>query len=447
MKIREKALRIDLQLAQESILAHLTEEVESKLHKDEIPIRFVVSKTDKKGYHCEVASISEMGYHPQMPPSIFRFRERQYENNEQFNAVMVIPTGINCEIGGHAGDATPVARLLASLCDNLIIHPNVVNASDINELTENCLMVEGSILSRLLMGTVGLQTVRSNRVLVIIESLDSPEITEAAINSVSAARATLGLNVTGVVCMKKPAEAEIEFADSGRATGHIVGMEKLLDVLLERRDSYDALAIITALNGTGGKSQEALMYDYYMRGGTNPWGGIEALLTHSLSSFLDKPTIHAPIMESDAPLNFGLVDPRKAAEVVSRTFMHCVMKGVHRSPKIITNRLLFGKAGVLSVEDIHCLIIPEGALGLPTLAALEQGIPVIAVHENHNLMENNLSHLPFAEGKYFLVDNYLEAAGLMAAMKAGTCPSALRRPIPDTKVSEFSPYIETEFVW
>ena len=90
------------------------------------------------------------------PTSVFDFRRRTCERTNAFNAVMLIPTGVDCAIGGHAGDATPAARLLASLCDNLVLHPNVVNASDVNEQTENCLYVEGSLICRLMMGTVGL---------------------------------------------------------------------------------------------------------------------------------------------------------------------------------------------------------------------------------------------------------------------------------------------------
>ena len=33
------------------------------------------------------------------------------------NVVMIIPTGIGCEIGGHCGDATPPARLLGACCE------------------------------------------------------------------------------------------------------------------------------------------------------------------------------------------------------------------------------------------------------------------------------------------------------------------------------------------
>ncbi|MEK0326305.1 MAG: DUF3326 domain-containing protein, partial [Nitrosopumilus sp.] len=77
------------------------------------------------------------------------------------NVVMIIPTGIGCAIGGHAGDATPAAKLLAQTCEKLFLHPNVVNASDINEMPLNSLYVEGSILDRFLEGMIELQEVRS----------------------------------------------------------------------------------------------------------------------------------------------------------------------------------------------------------------------------------------------------------------------------------------------
>ena len=35
---------------------------------------------------------------------------------------------------------------------------------------------------------------------------------------------------------------------------------------------------------------------------------------------------------------------------------------------------LFAHPGVIAAADISCLVIPEGCLGLPTLAAMEQGL-------------------------------------------------------------------------
>ena len=88
--------------------------------------------------------------------SLFDFRRRLVHDSRAFNVVMLIPTGIGADLGGHAGDAGPVARLLAEVSDTVVLHPNVVNASDINEMPTNSLYVEGSVVTRLLMGTAGL---------------------------------------------------------------------------------------------------------------------------------------------------------------------------------------------------------------------------------------------------------------------------------------------------
>jgi hypothetical protein len=88
----------------------------------------------------------------------------------------------------------------------------------------------------------------------------------------------------------------------------------------------------------------------------------------------------------------------------------------------------------MTASDVSCLVIPDGCVGLPTLAALEQGIPVIAVRENKNIMQNSLADLPFKDGKLFIVDNYLEAIGVMTAIKAGLALDTVRRPLAHTNV-------------
>ena len=84
------------------------------------------------------------------------------------NVVMIVPTGIGCEIGGHCGDGNAPARLLGACCETLVLHPNVVNASDINEMPPNALYVEGNHLDRFLQGKLFLQKVKSNKVLVVV---------------------------------------------------------------------------------------------------------------------------------------------------------------------------------------------------------------------------------------------------------------------------------------
>ena len=155
------------------------------------------------------------------------------------------------------------------------------------------------------------------------------------------------------------------------------------------------------------------------------------MLTHTISSLYDLPSAHAPMLESQAVLDIetGVVDPRMAAEVISVSFLQCVLKGLQRSPKIIRDPEAMRDLGVLTARDISCLVIPEGCLGLPTFAALEQGIPVIAVRENLNLMKNDLEALPWASGQLHIVENYWEAAGVLSAIRTGIDPSAVRRPL------------------
>ena len=90
---------------------------------------------------------------------------------------------------------------------------------------------------------------------------------------------------------------------------------------------------------------------------------------------------------------------------------------------------------MLAAADVSCLVIPDKVVGLPTLAALEQSIPVIAVRENRNIMRNDLRMLPWADGQLHMVENYWEAAGVMAALRSGIDPTTVRRPLADS-VSE-----------
>ena len=188
--------------------------VESHLDVDAMPVRFVVTAFGKDSYRCEVGTL--VGAHRTPGDSIFRFVPRRGERTDSFNAVLLVPTGIGAEIGGHAGDATPVATLLASVCDTLVTHPNVVNASDIIDIPPNALYVEGSVISRLLMGTVGLQPARGNRLLVVIGAHEDELFTHAAINAVSAARASYGLRGADVVQVSPSMTMKSHFTTSGK---------------------------------------------------------------------------------------------------------------------------------------------------------------------------------------------------------------------------------------
>ncbi len=442
MRLTEREFILPRVGAHESLIASLAAHPIVTQPEHAVPLRFVV--TDNSDGHCRCElGLLEYASHHQRPSaeSIFSYRPRRYENQEQFVAVMLVPTGIGALVGGHAGDAAPAAQLLAACADTLITHPNVVNAADINEMSANTLYVEGSVITRLMMGTAGLAPRRSNRILTIVDCHEAPIIRHNAINSVNAARASAGLACERIAMLSPRLTMTTTHASSGRATGIVENLEGLLEIIARNRADIDAVAITSVIDMDPG-TQEAYFQepplmsdnasvDDRVRETINPFGGVEALLTHCLSSLFEIPTAHSPMYDSVDIMNsdVGEYEPRKAAEAVSVSFLHCVLKGLSRSPAIVADPALFGRRGVISSSDISCLVIPDGCIGLPTLAALEQGVPVIAVKGNKNAMRNDLDALPWARNQLYRVENYWEAAGVMMALKAGIPPASVRRPI------------------
>jgi Protein of unknown function (DUF3326) len=445
MKVSSQQLTVRQLFSGRSPISTLKDAADAAFGGEATPIRVAVTSKTRAGHQCEIEAVEPKVYgSDDTEANVFEYRQRRLARTNAFNAVMLIPTGVDCAIGGHAGDATPAARLLANVCDQLILHPNVVNASDVNEQTENSLYVEGSIICRLLMGTAGLRKVRQNRVLLVTENRkDSPKVVDQTINCAEGARATLGMDISDVLVLEQELHMLTGVSDSGRVTGRVERLGHLLDILRDRRGSYDAVALATRI--TPHIDTVELHRAYFGEGGPNPWGGVEAVLTHLVSSALDVPAAHAPTMSSEAirTESWGVVEPRKAAEVISTTYLFCVLKGLNKAPQVLLSPSGVYDPSVITAEDVSALVIPDGCVGLPTLAAVEQGIPVVAVRSNTNLMRNDLKSLPFRAGQLHYAANYYEAAGILSAMKAGVAPATIARPMQPIRVEHVSATVET----
>lgn len=327
--------------------------------------------------------------------------------------VLIIPTGIGAQIGGYAGDANPVAKLIGACCDKLITHPNVVNASDINEMPQNTLYVEGSILDRFLEGKIQLrERHQQNKVLVVANR----PIQEITINAISAARATIGLNAE-ILELDTPLRM-VARIENGQATGDVFGFNELIKQILQYE--FDALAIHTPV-----EVDRDIALNFYKKGGINPWGGVEAKTSKMIAEKLNKPVAHAPFENTtpeDEELYFifnEVIEPRIAAEAISNCYLHCVLKGLNSAP-------IIGKG--LSVEDVDFMVSPFGCFGRPHEACLESNIPVIVVKENKTIFDKKTPE------QFILVENYWEATGIIMSMKAGVHPSSVRRPLKHTKI-------------
>lgn len=321
------------------------------------------------------------------------------------NGVFIIPTGIGCSIGGHAGDAVCAVNLIASQCENLIVNPNAVNASDINEMASNCLYVEGSIIDRFLHGVIGLAKRRRNKILVVANRPASVHTR----NSVNAARVHLGVDID-LVELNTSLVMKAGFDQDGTAGGEVSGHVELLEQI--KSMEFDALAVHTPID-----VDEKVVEMYLERGGVNPWGGVEAKASKLIADGVNCCVAHAPEPTAHDWYLFEnfkvVVDPRMAAEMVSISYLHCVLKGLARAPLPVP-------MGDLAVDDIEFLVTPDDCYGAPHKAAIRHGVEVIVVRENKTVLSN-----AFPPGCTF-VDNYLEASGLLACRKIGVGPEYVR---------------------
>lgn len=394
--------------------------LDTKLHNihGESLVRFVVEgyTTSSSPLYCSINCIQGLpnGWYPGLK---FSPQKHKLWRDDKFRAALVIPTGLGASVGGHNGDAGAIARLMASVCDELITHPNVVNASDFNEMTDNTLYVEGYSLTDYLCGNIGLRKVRQNRVLVVVDGSANQTYIDAAINVVNAARVTYGFNCPEVVVLKDSWVMATAWSEGDRASGIVTNLDGLFKLLEDRKGIYDAVALTSPII-----TPEKVRKHYYKNGGVNPWGGVEAMLTHAVSCCFHVPCAHAPMMESkEVELeDYGVIDPRDGAEMVSVTYLPCILKGLNRAPQIIADG-----------PDVSCLVIPQRCLGVPMMAAWQRGIPIIAVDDD--LKVGNVRCTD--HGPTIMVDNYLEAVGVVAALKAGISVESLRRPLPEVTVT------------
>lgn len=76
--------------------------ISSQFPKKQI-LRFISSNFNKQYFQAHVLLTDQLIG----ASNIFKLKKREFENEKKFNVCFLIPTGIRCEIGGHAGDSLP----------------------------------------------------------------------------------------------------------------------------------------------------------------------------------------------------------------------------------------------------------------------------------------------------------------------------------------------------
>lgn len=340
-----------------------------------------------------------------------------------FIGINIVPTGIGASIGGYAGDSGPANQLLAASVDLLITNPNVVNAATLHNIPDNVLYTEGFALNRFCKGDIALRLSRKNKIGIVFDKDIPKEVLNVNINAINACIAVYGLEILGYTLTDDSVGIEYNLTEDAISSGNIRNPGTLLNSCFKMiQKGANALAIVCMF-------PDDEKEDLYAKGyGADPVGGVEAIISHLVSSEFNIPCAHAPAFSYNNILpGTKIVDPRAAAEYFSPTFLPCVLVGLNQAPQLINSSLK--KPSDITIDDVEVLITPSDCLGsLPVISCIEKAIAVIAVKNNTTVLDVTAEKLGIIE-KIIISANYLEACGYITALKSGICPETILRPI------------------
>ena len=339
--------------------------------------------------------------------------------------LMVIPTGIGCDLGGYAGDALPAARLLAAASGCLITHPNVMNGAALYWSDRRIHYVEGWSLNRFAAGDLLLRPVSRQRIGLLLDAGIEEPLRRRHVQAADACRASLGLEIGPVVTTDLPLEVQLERGPSGSSWGRLAQPDALIRAA-ERLVAAGATALAVVARFPDDDGSDALAA-YRQGSGVDALAGAEAVISHLLSRQFGLPCAHAPAL-APLPLEPDL-DPRAAAEELGHTFLPCVLVGLSRAPDLV--RPGAARLGDLAADQLGAVVVPDGALGgEAVLAAHGRGVPLIVVTSNASVLSVDAMALGLGAGSpIHHAASYAEAAGLVVALREGISPEALKRPL------------------
>jgi hypothetical protein len=346
-------------------------------------------------------------------------------SDRAFTAVVIIPTGIGAAMGGFAGDAIPIVRALAQVCDRVITHPNVLNGAQLYWPMPNSLYVEGYGLDQFAAGRWGLVPTQQNRIGLIVDQGIEPELLHRQLQAAEACRATLGLSLTDYVMTDTPLGVTLNTASSGATWGTIDHPDSLLRAaeILIQQVGAQAIAVIARFPDDPGS---AALQTYRQGQGVDPLAGAEAVISHLVVRQFQVPCAHAPAL---APLPLDpTISPRAAAEEIGYTFLPSVLVGLSRAPRFVCaqpnqpNQL-----NQIWRSDIDAVIIPATACGGSAVIEFSQtATQIITVAENQTTLQMTADRLGL---NVLPANTYLDAIGMIAALKAGVDPRLLHPQI------------------
>lgn len=295
-----------------------------------------------------------------------------------------IPTGIGADIGGYAGDFGYIARKFSRFF-HVIVNPNAVNGGILSAINYDMSYLEGYLFDEFFKGDILIapkHPYETNKIGVIFDCAIPKNIINVHINTINALNVVQGIETIGIEYTKNPVGVEIVI-ENGISSGNLNNPNALIesaDKLIKK--GAQALAIVCYFN------EDSEDINYSQGAGIDPIGGVEAIISHLLTKEFKIPCAHAPAF-LDIDISEKIENKKVASELISSTYLPCVMQGLSIAPKIAQEKNDF----TIANTDVKHLIVPYNALGSSAvLSAIENNISLITV-KNKTVMDVNAKKL------------------------------------------------------
>ena len=289
---------------------------------------------------------------------------------------LIIPTGIGASIGGFAGDAGAYAKKIASKT-KLIVNPNVVNAGVFSAITDNMLYVEGYTLNEFFKGRINLVLSEGNNIGIIYDKAIPQDVLNIHINTQNAIKTVYGIKINNYIVTEEPVGVKFYFNENSVSIGEVENIGTVEKAALKLINSgCNAIGIVCMFDDPEGYNTS------YSDGvGVDPVGGVEAIISHSVSKKFKIPCAHSPAF-SDYTITTEIVNPKSSAEYITPTFLPCILLGLNCAPQITQNTDLG-----ININNLDYLVMPHNCLGsIPVIESLKRGIKIFAVKENSTIL-------------------------------------------------------------
>ncbi len=388
----------------------LVTEIELVLKEKGIPLRWFITKVKKKGTKYSVRVEATIIKDKSESFKIKKLSDTDINSNDSI-FVNIVPTGIQASIGGSLGDAMPVNNFLSSI-GNLVTHPNVCNGGPLLLADrKSFLYTEGFALDLWSKGEINLQSATGHKIGVIIDSGVNDKWTlDRTMNAIQGFYAHTGANIIGIEMTKSPIGGKIRKNESGAFGGDVKNIDTVFNSTKSLiKKGATAIAVFSYIEVNNKDWTQ-----YFKDNLPNPVGGVETIISHSITRKFGIPAAHGPLVkknEDNFIRNVGQVRPPAALEAASPFYIWCVLRGLQDAP-VLTSP----KSKGISFTNVSVLLCPATSLGgIPMLQAKKENIPIIAIKQNTTVLNVTAKDLNYSN--VIEVESYVIAAGILVIAK------------------------------